>query len=53
MATVHTPVSGTYNEKSKDSDTQASNKWGGNFQSSTDKGMKGSGAINKPKDSGE
>lgn len=46
-------VKGTYNEKSEDGNTQASNKFQHGHNKSTDAGEGKTQAINKPKDSGE
>lgn len=45
-------VAGSYDQKSKDGNTQASNKFGGCNHPSTDKGSGKSQSIQKPTDKG-
>lgn len=45
-------VAGSYDQKSKDGNTQASNKFGKGINPSTDKGASKSQAIQKPTDKG-
>lgn len=49
---LHGSVAGSYNQKSKDGDTQASNKYGNTFHKPTDAGAGKTQKINQPKDSG-
>lgn len=52
MAVKHTQIKGTYNQKSKDSNTQDPRKFGNSFHKPTDVDANKRQPINKPKDSG-